>query len=578
MITRLTLAAAVLASIAAGPVGAQARYRPAAGYRSSAELARALDSLQRARSDLIRVSEIARSPGGRPVSLIRLGAGRDVDERPAVLLVANGYGPDLVGSEIAIRAAATLAAGYGRDTAVTRLLDRVTFYLVPRANPDAAEALFGTPAVERAGNDTPADDDRDDATGEDGPDDLDGNGLITMMRIPDPAGEWMTDPLEPALLRRADRKKGETGRFTLVVEGRDDDGDESYNEDGPGGTDISRNYPHGYAWFAPTSGAHQLSADESRAIVDLFRERTNIAALYVIGQHDNLLQPWEFKRVPGISGNPQGTSAGGPFTTALPEDEPWYAEMSRRFKRVTGWSDPPPATPFGGDLASFGYFGLGRLAFAARGWWIPKMAGDTSRSVPKPPSPDPIATERNAHAWLAANRPEALIPWRQVSLPSSPRGGPAQQVEVGGFAPGALLNPPPALLDSVAAKHTAFLAELGRALPSVALRDVRIESLGSRVFRISALVANDGFFPTVSAIGARVRWPRRVKVELVTSGSQSISAGSATQLLDPIEGSGGSRAVSWVVVGDPGSTVTLRAGSPVAGTAVETLTLRPRQP
>ena len=48
--------------------------------------------------------------------------------------------------------------------------------------------------------------------------------------------------------------------------------------------------------------------------------------------------------------------------------------------------------------------------------------------------------------------------------------------------------------------------------PAVALREVRVEPVSDRVFRVTAQVANDGFLPTQSAIGARVRWQQPVRV------------------------------------------------------------------
>jgi hypothetical protein len=572
MALRLLVGFVLLGAALPAPLAAQARWNPVAGYHSSAELARAIDSLARSYPALVQQSEIARSPGNRPVTLIRLGAGSNVDERPAVLVVANAHGPHLVGTEIVLRAIRDLAIRYGSDSTVARLLNRVTFYLVPRANPDAAEALFGSAAVERLGNDLATDDDRDDAVNEDGPEDLNGDGLITQIRVTDPAGGWIADPLSPELMRRADPIKGEVGRYQIWSEGIDNDGDQQVNEDGPGGIDVGRNFTHNYEWFTAGSGEHPIGTPESRALADLFRNHPNIAAVYVLGLQDNLSKLWEMKRVPGIAGNPQGTSAGGPFTAALPEDEPWYTEVSKRFKKDTGASEVPPTADFRGDFVSFSYFAMGRFAFGSRGWWIPKAPADTGKGASKPDQPDPIAGERSALAWLKAHRPEAVLAWRPVTA----QGFDGKQVEVGGFAPGALLNPPAALLDSVATKQTAFLADLGGLLPSLTLRQTRVESLGSRVYRISAQLANEGYLPTMSAIGARVRWPRRVRVDLVLGKNQLLSSGSATQLLAPMSGSGTGVDLSWVVVGDPGSTVTIKAASPIAGSATQTLTLSPR--
>ena len=55
-----------------------------------------------------------------------------------------------------------------------------------------------------------------------------------------------------------------------------------------------------------------------------------------------------------------------------------------------------------------------------------------------------------------------------------------------------------------------------------------------------------------------------------------LAAGRAVQLMSPIQGSGRSTELSWLVVGAPGSTVTLEAASPTTGRAKQTITLRAR--
>ncbi len=566
----LVVPAIVVPALVARPAGAQP---PSAGYHDHARLGRALDSLQRAHPRLVQVSTIGRSAGGRALHAVRLGAGGDAaDQRPALLVVANAHGPHVVGSEIALAAAGRLAAAYGRDSATTRLLDGSTIYLVPRANPDAAEAFFGATLAERKGNDTRTDDDRDGEMDEDGPDDLNGDGLITMMRVADPAGEWMADPVDPFLMRRASAAKGERGGWAYHVEGRDSDGDGEVNEDGPGGTDVNRNFSYQYQFFVEGAGRHQMSSDEARAVADFVIAHPNIAAAYVLGPQDNLVKPWEFRRTTGIAGNPVGTSAGGPLQSILQPDEAWFAEMSKRYRATTGQTKAPASAPLEGDVLSWLYYDMGRLAFGSLGWVMPEAPADSARGAARPEQPDPVADERAALRWLRANVPGSVVEWTRVQHPDFP----GQVVEVGGFRPFARLNPPASMLDSLFTSQTAFIGELAGMLPRVALREVRVEAVGDRAYRVTAQVANEGYLPTQAAIGARVRWPRAVRVELKTSNGQQVVGGRAVQLLSPIAGSGRSTELTWLVVGAPGSTVTLEAESPTTGHASQTITLRAR--
>ncbi len=572
----LTIVATSAFHAFAGTSGAQTAGEPlSSGYRTHARLVATIDSIQRAHPQLVSARVIATSPGGRSVHVVRVGPGGDAaNARPAVLVVANAYGPHLVSSETAVRMIGNMAAGYGADADTKALLDRTTFYVVPRANPDAAEAFFSAPLYERPGNQTPYDADRDGKVDEDGPNDLNGDGLITLMRVEDPAGAWMADSLNPLLLRRADATRGQRGKYRMYTEGRDVDGDGEFNEDGPGGTDINSNFPNFYKYFGETSGNWPLSAPEAWGIAELFQTHQNIAMAYVLGPQDNLNTPWTGRRVPGIGGSPQGTSAGGPFTATLPDDDPWFAEGSRVFKRTTGWQRGPSTGAGEGDVLSWIYYHMGRLAFGSRTWWTPDLPADSSRRGGNAAGAgtDPLATERQSLRWLEANRPNALVQWTRVEHPDFP----GQVVEVGGIAPYATLNPPASELDSLGAKHTRFVAELAGMLPRLELRVASVEAVGARTWRITAHVANTGFFPTLSAMGARARWAQRIRVDLKTSAGQEVASGRTMQLLNPLRGSGTSTELTWVVVGAAGSTVTLSAASPVVGEASETITLRAR--
>lgn len=592
---------------------AQDTYR----YHDDDALSSAVREMESRHGNLVQVLEVASTPGGAAVRAVRLGAGEGVENRPALLVVAGAHGPHLIGTEVALHVAQSLASGYGSDSTITRLLDRTTMYLVLSANPDAAAAFFEQPQRERTRNASPYDDDRDAEVDEDGPEDLDGNGLITMMRVRDPAGEWLADPEDPELMRRADPVKGEIGSYRVYVEGVDNDGDEAWNEDPPGGIDVNRNLPYGYEFFTEGAGLYPVEAPEARGIAQFYLDHPNIAAVYVLGPQDNLLEAWKHERERSAA----GTGAGGtgedgtrrrrsrrPLTSVLEVDDPYFAEVARRFREITGLESGPSSAPSSGDVLASAYYDMGRWSFGSRVWWIPtgdgageeapeadatpatevdaaesvdpeEAAGATeaeategpqrSRSGKADKEEDPLETERRELRWLRENVPGSFVEWSEVSHPDFPD----RTVEVGGFAPFARINPPASELDSVLVQQQRFIIALAGLLPSVTLRDVEVESLSEGVYRIKARVANEGFFPTLSGLGELARWPRQVRVEVVTDG-QEIASGQAVQLLGAIPGSGQGEDVEWVLVGRAGSRVTLRASSPVAGESSQTVTLR----
>ena len=282
-----------------------------APYHDGASLSSAVREIQDRHGNLVQVLEVARTPGGNAVQAVRLGAGEGVETRPALLVIAGAYGPHLVGTEVALHVAQSLATRYGSDSTITQLLDRATIYLIPRANPDAAAGFFERPQRERIRNAEPYDDDRDAEVDEDGPEDLDGNGLITMMRVLDPAGEWLPDPEDPDLMRKADPAKGEVGSYRVYVEGVDNDGDEAWNEDPPGGVDVNRNLPYGYEFFSEGAGLYPVAAPEARGIAQFYLDHPNVAVVYVLGPQDNLLEAWKHERERGAAGGDEDESETG---------------------------------------------------------------------------------------------------------------------------------------------------------------------------------------------------------------------------------------------------------------------------
>jgi hypothetical protein len=188
----------------------------AAEYYDNRSLRRHLASLAKREPNLVRVDSIARSMGGRKVWTVevgtRLGKGpsrsrEDTDEdpktRPAILVVAGIEGNDLLGCSVAVSWIEHLIKQYRTEAQIRELLQNTTVYVIPRLNPDAAENFFAEPRFEGTSNNKPVDDDHDGLIDEDGPEDLNDDGLITSMRVKDPEGEYILDPLEDRLLLKA---------------------------------------------------------------------------------------------------------------------------------------------------------------------------------------------------------------------------------------------------------------------------------------------------------------------------------------------------------------------------------------
>ncbi|MBT8487065.1 MAG: hypothetical protein HKO59_01905 [Phycisphaerales bacterium] len=338
---------AFVAAIVAWPLASTA-----ADYARHAELKQQVSDLSSEYADARSVM-IGTSHEGREIPALVLARAGAVDpaRRPALLLVANIDGDHVVGSAVALEVAQTLLAHAqeGNEAAVD-LLTNQTVYVVPRVNPDAAERFFAGVRDDRRRNARADDADRDGQLDEDPANDLNGDGLITMMRVYDPEkATHRADPDEPRLDAKPDRDKGERAEFYLVREGVDDDGDGKINEDELGGVDLNRNFMHGFKEHADGTGRYPLSEPESHALLTFVLEHQNIAAVVVYGRHDNLIT------IPDGKGR---DPAGAPKNIEE-EDVGLYKQIGERFKELTDTGSTPKQAADGAFFAwAYAQFGV----------------------------------------------------------------------------------------------------------------------------------------------------------------------------------------------------------------------------
>lgn len=431
------LAAALLAVVAGG--------RPAAlaaadytRYHTYEQMTAALRELAKAHPNLAKLVEVAKTREGRSVWAIEIAnpAGTPVAERPALLVAASFEGDQVIGSEIALFVAEGLLTGYATNPTIKQRLDAHAFYIVPRVNADGAELMFAPVKTGRKTNAAKIDDDNDGRTDEDGPEDLDKDGVISVMRVKDPRGPYMIHPDDPRLMRRADPARGEAGGYSIYWEGTDNDRDGFYNEDGAGGVDLNRSFQHQYPYYQPDAGPHMVSEPEARGMMEYVLARRNIAAILTFGESDNLIAPptrtgahapasvvdlvgfanqsIERARDVGRFQAPQpffggrggggGRGAGGgrggadaaaaaggrggqrptpPATTVAPTDVEYFRTISDRYRQLTGTRTSPATRIPGGAFFEYGYYQFGVPSFSTPGWGITGQAGAQGAQAPQ---------------------------------------------------------------------------------------------------------------------------------------------------------------------------------------------------
>ena len=201
--------------------------------------------------------------------------------------------------------------------------------------------------------------------------------------------------------------------------------------------------------------------------------------------------------------HPAGDS-GRAKTSLQADDEAEFDYVAEKYRALHGGADAPDSPAGEGSFSEWAYFQYGRWSFAARGWWIPKVeppadaAEEPKKLQPgvvpplpkpskpvekrKPPSGETRGAEQvNALNWMAREKIDGFVPWTPIQHPDFP----GRKVEVGGFKPFVLLNPPAKELDPLADRHTDFVLELARLMPRLKISEARAEPLGGGIQRIT---------------------------------------------------------------------------------------------
>ena len=531
-----------------------------AEYYDNKSLGRRLASLAERNPSLVRVDSFALSMRKRKVWLIELAKGtrQDRQTRPAMLVVAGIEGNDLLGCTAAVNWVEHLLEQYQDDAEIAKLLQTTTVYIVPRLNPDAAEHFFARLKIETSSNHKPVDDDHDGLFDEDGPEDLNDDGLITWMRIEDPEGEYILDPKDDRLLLKADHLKSEIGAWRYLREGIDNDNDERWNEDGPGGVNFNRNFPYDYKFFAEDAGVHQVSEAETRSLADFVIEHPNIGIVVTYGSADNL------------SKAPEGVEPAGrrkPMTEIHQDDAGYYRVMGELYREGIGLEKELEGASVPGAFSDWMYYHRGRFSLAAKPW-SPAVAVEISEAAEEgEKEPQEQAEEkeekdsesgreedgkddedkrnqqeRKELKWFDEYAPEAFIEWRPIEHPDFP----GRRAEVGGYRPFALTNPPAEMVGEIAARHAGFLTKAAQRLPRIGVRKIECRHLGRSVYEVEIQVENTGFMPTVLEHGRTTRevHPTRLVMEL---DDESFLSGSRITNLPTIRGSGGMVELRYIV-------------------------------
>jgi hypothetical protein len=528
-------------------------------YNNYRQLSQKVISMWKEYPAICAVKSLVRTEGGKEIWLISIGTG-DRDNKPAIAILGGIEGNYLLGRELAAGIAENILKN-STGSEVKNLLDKVTFYILPDVSPDASEQLFAGLKYERAINARPTDDDRDFATDEDPYEDLNNDGIISLVRVEDPSGMYTVSDEDSRIMVKVDISKGQKGKYLVISEGTDNDKDGKWNEDGPGGVNFNSNLTYNYKAFGAGAGQYPVSEPETRAVLDFLFDRFNIYSVFAFGPQDNLGQPMKASERNDRPGSgQQSVSPGGrmrmsrKFTSILPADEKVNKLVSDRYHEITGAKGAPNSTTPPGNFMEWAYFHYGRYSFSTPGWWFPVEKGK-----------NPEAAFLKFAAKNKIN--DVFIPWTPIKHPDFP----GKIAEVGGLKPDVMINPPPDTLNTLINKHFEFITSIAALHPELEFADIETENAGENIYRITLKVHNKGVFATCAEAGEPNMWTKLMRITIEPSKNQTILSGLKVQRIQRLEGDE-SADFSWLISGK--GPLTLTAGAVNVGTITAKIELK----
>lgn len=511
------------------------------------------------------------------MTLTNLKTGKP-SEKPAFHIDGNTHAGEVTGSMATMHAIDYLLTNYGKVKDVTKLLDTMTIYVIPRISPDGAETYLTTPYTIRSLNKV-----HNPKEGGIKEEDLDGDHVIRMMRIPSLYGAWKKDPKDPErmVLRDPDDTDGEF--YDIYPEGIFEpyDGDENLKmKKNDWSLDFNRNFPYG--WFPENrqhgAGDYPLSNKETKALADWIIAHPNIFGVSTNHTSGGLLL------------YPPGT---------MPESKmPWddknvFKTIAKMGQAILGYEplniyDSFISDPENYDSGAFDdwcYQARGLVAFTVEIWDLYKRVGVPIDWKVKEEEPEVMIKRFNACMdWVKKNAPKEYRKWKTIQHPTFGK------VEIGGFNyKFTHQNPPTKFLKEIMEQMTSFMIRFAKSRPMIVIDEVKKKHFDNDLYEISVVVGNTGYLPTyvtecaknlqiekpvrVSITGASLEQGKEVTEIGDLSGYSRSDVGTMYGNYSNYANAIARKKVTWLLRGKKGSTVTITASHEKAGTVTQKVKL-----
>jgi len=476
---------------------------------------------------LLQVAAIGKSHEGRDiwVATVTNTQTGPAEDKPAFWADGNIHAAELTASTACLYYLHQLLSSYGTDRDITYLLDTRTIYICPRLNPDGAELALGDKPrhIRSSTRRYPFDEEPvDGLTMED----VDGDGRILFMRVPDPMGTYKKCAQDPRLM--VPREPGEFGGeyYRVMPEGLIENYDGlsiKVNKDLEG-LDLNRNFPAFWRQEFEQTGAgpYPTSEPEVRAMVDFILKHPNIGAAISYHTHSGvILRPmgtqsdddmipedlWAFKRF----------SAMGQQLTGYPAISIWHDFKYHPKETITGTQD-------------WVYEHLGALFWVVEIWAPNKEAGIGDYKWIDWYREHPVEDDLKLLKWSDDHcSGQAHVDWKPFHHPQ------LGAVEIGGWDKmNFWRNPPPHLREREAARFPKWMTQVALSLPKLEVLRAEVRALGPDTWRVRFAVCNSGWLPAyVSKRALARKTVRGVMFEIhLPPGDASVSLVSGKERIE----------------------------------------------
>ena len=524
--------------------------------------------------DLVSLVQLGSSYEKRPIWLVILTnktTGLDTD-KPALWVDANIHATEISGTTTVLNFINHLLQNFNKDQELTELINSCTFYFIPRINPDGAElAMASNPKYIRSGvRPYPWSEKEDGLHAED----MDGDGRILQMRIPDPNGDWKISSLDSRLLEKRSPDEFGADYYRLLPEGKIENFDGFIIKSAPPlqGLDFNRNFPFEWRPESDQSGAgsYPISEPETKALLDFIISHHNINIAITFHTYSRVIL------------RPFSTKSDDEMNT---EDLLVFKKIGEIGTQLTGYRcvstfhdfkyHPKEVTT--GAFDDWMYDHLGIFCYTIELWDLPTEAGIKDRNFIEWGRNHPHEDDLQILQWVNNHSPEnGFVDWYPYQHPQL---GP---VELGGWnSMFTWRNPPVEFIEKESNLHVPFLVSLSKLLPHIKIHTSEVKKIAEQTYHINLILENTGFLPSyTSQQGKKRKIMQPVHVELLLLDGIEIISSDKKQVIGHLEGRSNKLDVSahfgnsptdnrskteWIINAKPGSIINFKITGARAG-------------